>query len=167
MSFKVNILCVALILPFLTAPVHAVDGFDDAFIVSNGVLVVDADKAMGAGIEILDASGSLSEGVVVLRTGLSLWVENQKAMQVDASPSVLAALDTNNDNRIDEEDLLWDAMYLAVDYNKDGVIVKGEYALIGNCGVDALQLDLEAGKVWSLHTDGSTKVVRTPLAQPQ
>jgi hypothetical protein len=52
--------------------------------------------------------------------------------------------------------------YVAVDYDGDDIIGNGEYALIGECGVDALKIDLAAGRVSSVHSDGKTKVVKLP-----
>ena len=68
----------------------------------------------------------------------------------------------NRDNLIDAKDPAWENMYLAVDYNGDGSIGQGEYALIGECGVDALKIDVQAGQAWSLHSDGKTKIVKLP-----
>ena len=53
-------------------------------------------------------------------------------------------------------------LFLAVDYNGDGAIGKGEYALIGNCGVKSLKLKPNLQEAWSVHTNGSIKTVTTP-----
>ena len=81
---------------------------------------------------------------------------------IAASPNALTVLDINKDQRLDTNDPVWDNMHLAVDYNDDGIIGEGEYALIGECGVDALELVPEEGLAWSLHSDGNRKLVGLP-----
>lgn len=103
-------------------------------------------------------------GVVALRFGLSITNANGEIAVIGPSPDALTILDGNKDSRLDHSDPLWDNMHLAVDYNGDSNIGEGEYALIGECGVDALELDLEAGQAWSHHSDGKTKIITLPSA---
>ena len=138
------------------------DSGNDMYIVSDGLLVLDAEGAAQDGIRVLDKAGQRLEGVVVLRAGLSIAVDDGESAVIEASPDALAVLDDNNDQQLDASDPAWGNMHLAVDYNGDGTIGEGEYALIGECGVDALELDLRAGQAWSLHSDGAKK----PLALP-
>jgi hypothetical protein len=102
--------------------------------------------------------------VAVLRAGFSIAISNGESALIQSSPDALAVLDSNKDNQLDANDPVWNSMHLAIDYNGDGIIGEGEYALIGECGVDALELDLETGQVWSLHSDGARKPVQLPGA---
>jgi hypothetical protein len=142
----------------------ASDSGDDMYVVSDGMLAVDANEAANNGVQILDRAGGLMDGVTVLRFGLSISNDNGETVVIEASPDALSVLDANKDSRLDHSDPLWDNIYLAVDYNGDGNIGEGEYALIGECGIDALELDLEAGQAWSHHSDGETKVITLPRA---
>jgi hypothetical protein len=142
----------------------ASDSGNDMYIVSDGILVIDVAAAVRDGVQVLDHAGQPLEGVAVLRAGLSIAVANGETALIQSSPDALAVLDSNKDNRLDANDPVWNNMHLAVDYNGDGVIGQGEYALIGECGVDALELDLEAGQVWSQHSDGARKPVQLPGA---
>ena len=142
----------------------ASDSSNDMYIVSDGLLVIDTKLAAHDGVRVLDHAGQPLEGVVVLRAGLSIAVGNGVQAVIEASPDALAVLDSNKDLQLDANDPAWHNMHLAVDYNGDGIIGEGEYALIGECGVDALELDLEAGQAWSHHSDGVRKPVQLPGA---
>lgn len=144
----------------LVVPVGA--AASDAFIVSSGMLAVDADDTREQGLTIQDAAGNVLGGVVVLRAGLSLVDAAGRTYVVESSPTALAAFDTTGDGAIDAADPHWEAMFLAVDYNRDAAITKGEYALIGKCGVDSLHLHLAEGRATSKHTNGSTRDVGLP-----
>ena len=141
----------------------AADSGDDMYVVSDGMLAVDTVAAGEVGITILDRAGEKVSSVVPLRHGFSILVEGGESAVIGASPDALFVLDANNDNRIDANDPAWQNMHLAVDYNGDGAIGSGEYALIGECGVDALVLDSE-GQAWSLHAKGDKKPVVLPVA---
>ena len=134
----------------------------DRYMVSNGILVVDAKALRAEGIDIMDEQGQPLEGVIAVRAGLSIIDSNNQSRRIGGSSNDLSVFDTNKDWRIDESDASWEAMYLSVDYNSDGVVGEGEYALIGNCGIDAIRLDADNDKAWSLHKDGKTKVVKVP-----
>jgi len=138
------------------------DSGEDMYVVSDGMLAVDTSTAGDVGIFILDRNGQKMVGVVPLRHGFSISRDDGGSTIIDASPDALAVLDSNKDNLIDAKDPVWDNMHLAVDYDGDGKIGQGEYALIGECGVDALKIDVSAGQAWSLHSDGKTKVVKLP-----
>ena len=71
----------------------------------------------------------------------------------------VTVFDDNEDHRIDQDDSAWNSMCLAVDYNGNGEIGDGEYALIGKCGVDGITLDLANGEAWSIHTNGAKKII--------
>jgi hypothetical protein len=142
----------------------ASDSGSDMYVVSDGLLVIDTKLAAHDGVRVLDHMGQPLDGVIVLRAGLSIAVDNGAEVVIEASPDALAVLDTNSDQRLDATDPAWHNMHLAVDYNGDGIIGEGEYALIGECGVDALELDLEAGQAWSHHSDGARKPVQLPGA---
>ena len=45
---------------------------EDAFLVSNGILAVDASALTGIGIDIVDEDGQAMKGVIAFRTGLSV-----------------------------------------------------------------------------------------------
>jgi len=137
---------------------------DDMYVVSDGILVIDTATAGKAGIFILDQNGQKLAGVIPLRYGLSISQDGDRSAVIESSPDALIILDSNRDNLIDAKDPAWENMHLAVDYNGDGNIDKGEYALIGKCGVDALKIDIQAGQAWSLHSDGKTKVIKLPNA---
>ncbi len=140
------------------------DSGDDMYIVSDGILVIDANEAANNGVQILDRAGHLMDGIVTLRSGLSISNDSGKIIVIKASSDALTVLDANKDSRLDDSDPAWSNMHLAVDYNGDGTIGQGEYALIGNCGVDGLELDLKTGQAWSHHSDGRTEIVKLPGA---
>ena len=140
----------------------AADSGDDMYVVSEGMLAVDTTTAGDMGIFILDRNGQRMTGVVPLRHGFSISRDNGGSAIIEASPDALAVLDSNKDNLIDAKDPAWENMHLAVDYDGNGNIGQGEYALIGECGVDALKIDVPAGQAWSLHSDGKTKEVKLP-----
>ncbi len=140
----------------------AADTGDDMYVVSNGMLAVDTGTASSIGIYILDRAGQKMAGVVPLRNGFSISQDKGRLAVIESSPDALTILDSNNDNQIDAEDPAWKNMHLAVDYDGDGKIGDGEYALIGECGVDALKIDVSSGEAWSVHSDGKTKVVKLP-----
>jgi hypothetical protein len=142
----------------------ASDSGNDMYIVSDGILVIDAAATMHDGIQVLDPAGQPLEGVAVLRAGLAIAVANGESAVIQSSPDALAVLDINKDNQLDANDPVWKNMHLAIDYNGDGIIGEGEYALIGECGVDALELDLDAGQAWSQHSDGARKPIQLPGA---
>ncbi len=133
-----------------------------AYIVSSGMLAIDTQAAKDHGLEIFDQDSQLMDGIVPLRSGLVIKRGNKQSSTIGQSPNALIIFDANQDGLINDSDPLWQAMHLAVDYNDDGVIGDGEYALIGECGVDALKLDDAAGKVWSQHTGGDLKLVKSP-----
>jgi hypothetical protein len=142
----------------------ASDSGDDMYVVSGGILAVDTNAAVNNGFQILDRGGQRMDGVVALRFGLSISNDSGETVVIEASPNALFVLDANKDSRLDDSDPMWNNMHLAVDYNGDGNIGEGEYALIGECGIDALELDLEAGQAWSHHSDGTTKIITLPSA---
>jgi len=142
----------------------ASDSGDDMYVVSDGMLALDTNEAAKNGIQLLDRAGRPMDGVVVLRFGISISNDNGETVLIEASPDALSVLDVNKDGRLDDSDPLWNNMHLAVDYDGDGTIGQGEYALIGECGVDALDLDLKRGQAWSHHSDGRTKIVKLPSA---
>ena len=135
---------------------------EDAFIIGGGMLAVDADLAKNKGLLLTDAAGQSMHGVVVIKPGLTVTDTNMRETLIDDTPRSLVPLDGNQDYTIDALDPYWDAMFLAVDYNGDGAIGKGEYALIGNCGVKSLKLKPNLQEAWSVHTNGSIKTVTTP-----
>jgi hypothetical protein len=135
---------------------------EDAFLVSNGILAVDTNGLRDIGIDIVDDNGRALEGVIAFRTGLSVTDTNKQSRRIAGSVDDLSVFDINEDLRIDAHDAPWDAMYLAVDYNGDGDIGSGEYALIGECGVNAISLDLANNKAWSLHRFWVKKEVKIP-----
>ena len=168
-GYKMDILCkfTFTILVFLAAGAcaekrNAADSGDDMYVVSDGMLAVDTGTAQEVGIFILDRNGDKLTGVVPLRSGLSISKDEDRSAVIGPSPDALIILDSNSDNMIDAKDPAWDNMYLAVDYDGDGSIGRGEYALIGECGVDALKIDIPKGQAWSLHSDGKTKLVQLP-----
>jgi len=140
----------------------AADSGDDMYVVSNGMLAVDTSTAGDVGIFILNRSGQEMAGVVPLRHGFSISRNDGGSTIIQASPAALTILDSNKDNLIDANDPAWGSMHLAVDYNGDGNIGQGEYALIGECGVDALKIDIPAKQAWSIHSDGKVKAVKLP-----
>jgi hypothetical protein len=142
----------------------ASDTGSDMYIVSDGLLVIDTDMAAQDGIRVLGPAGQPLEGVVVLRAGLSIAVDKGESAVIASSPDALAVLDFNYDQQLDANDPAWSNMHLAVDYNDDGTIGEGEYALIGECGVDSIELDLGAGQAWSHHSDGGKKSLALPGA---
>ncbi len=142
----------------------ASDSGNDMYIVSDGILVIDNAAATHNGVQVLDRAGKPLDGVAVLRAGFSIAINNGESAVIQSSPDALAVLDINKDSQLDANDPVWNSMHLAIDYNGDGIIGEGEYALIGECGVDALELDLETGQVWSLHSDGVRKPVQLPGA---
>ncbi len=135
---------------------------EDAFLVSNGILAVDASALTGIGIDIVDEDGQAMKGVIAFRTGLSVTDTNNRSRRIAGSVYDLSVFDINEDNSIDDGDAPWDAMYLAVDYDNNGDIGSGEYALIGECGVNAISLDLANDKAWSLHRFWVRKEVTIP-----
>lgn len=135
---------------------------EDAFLVSNGILAVDATALRDMGIDIIDEDGQAMKGVIVFRTGLSVTDTNKQSRTIAGSVYDLSVFDINEDDSIDKDDAPWDAMYLAVDYNEDGDIGSGEYALIGECGVNGISLDLANDKAWSLHKFWVRKEVKIP-----
>lgn len=135
---------------------------EDTFLVSNGILAVDANALRDMGIDIVDEDGQAMKGVIVFRAGLSVTDANKQSRRIAGSVYDLSVFDINQDDRIDEGDAPWGAMYLAVDYNEDGDIGSGEYALIGECGVNAISLDLANDKAWSLHDFWVKKEVKIP-----
>jgi hypothetical protein len=140
----------------------AADSGEDMYVVSDGMLAVDTAAATANGIQILDRNGGVMEGVVVLRAGLSIVNKGGEMSVIGPAPDALSILDENGDNRLDAGDPAWGTMHLAVDYNGDNTIGNGEYALIGECGVDALVLDLDRAQAQSLHSDGKIKIVKMP-----
>ena len=142
----------------------AADSGDDMYVVSDGMLAVDTATAGDVGIVILDRNGKKMTGVVALRHGFSISRNDGGSAVIEASPDALTVLDANHDNQIDAKDPAWDNMHLAVDYDGDGIIGQGEYALIGECGVDSLKIDSQNGQVWSVHSNGKTKLVKLPNA---
>ena len=149
-----------LLLAILCVPV-GISHAENAFIIGGGMLAIDADLVRKKGLVLKAAGGQLLHGVVVIKPGLTV-INEDLVRVIDETPSSLVLLDGNLDDSIDALDSYWDAMFLAVDYNGDGEIRKGEYALIGNCGVKALKLNPNSGEAWSVHTDGSTKKVGMP-----
>ena len=140
----------------------AKDSGDDMYVVSDGMLAVDAASAGDAGITILDTEGRKMASVVPLRRGYTITSADGGSVEVENTLKALLIFDSNDDNLINSSDPVWRNMHLAVDYDGDGVIGRGEYALIGECGIDGLKLDAQAGQAWSLHTDGETKAVKFP-----
>jgi hypothetical protein len=140
----------------------AADSGDDMYVVSDGMLAVDTASAGESGISILDRDGKKMSNVVPLRHGFTISVADGESAEVANSPDALLVFDSNRDSLINSKDPVWANMHLAVDYDGDGRIGEGEYALIGECGVDALKLDVQAGQAWSLHSDGETKVIKLP-----
>ncbi len=135
---------------------------NDAFIVGGGLLTLDTRSAGARDVFAADHDGHLLAGVVVLRPGLSITVDDGPARTIEASPRSLSVFDGNGDGQIDAADPLWQSLHLAVDYNEDGTIGDGEYALIGECGIEALRLDPAADQIWSVHKRGKEKAVRPP-----
>jgi hypothetical protein len=159
-------LSIGLLLVFITGGCAekrtAADSGDDMYVVSDGMLAVDTASAEESGISIFDRDGKKMSSVVPLRHGFTISVADGESAEVTNTPDALLVLDSNSDSLINSKDPVWKNMHLAVDYNGDGLIGKGEYALIGECGVDALKLDVQAGQAWSLHSDGETKVMKLP-----
>jgi hypothetical protein len=169
MKYKINTICkfsftffMLLVVSACAEKRNAADSGDDMYVVSDGMLAVDTEAAGRSGIFILDRNGDKLTGVIPLRYGLSISQDDAGSAVIGASPDALIVLDANRDNLIDAKDPAWENMHLAVDYNGDGSIGQGEYALIGECGVDALKIDVQAGQAWSLHSDGETKIVKLP-----
>jgi hypothetical protein len=165
MNYLAGLLCIFSALMAMSGCTEnrtAADSGDDMYVVSDGMLAVDTETARNVGIFILDREGQKMTGVVPLRYGFSISLDDGGSVVIESSPNALVSLDSNKDNLIDLNDPVWETMYLAVDYDGDGAIGKGEYALIGECGVDALKIDVPAGQAWSLHTDGETKIVKLP-----
>lgn len=132
---------------------------DEIYLVSNGILVVDAEALRDNHIDIKDENGQSLGGVIAIRPGLSITDASGRLTNLGGSITDLSVFDENKDHRIDHDDSAWHAMYLAVDYNRDGEIGDGEYALIGDCGVDAITFDLANGNAWSIHKDGAKKAI--------
>ena len=130
------------------------------FVVSDGILAVDAHALREIGINILDNDGQEVHRVIEFREGLTINHGGDQSVNVTGSMGDLSVFDANGDGSIDEDDAPWDLMYLSIDYNKDGVIGKGEYALIGECGVNGINLELADGQAWSRHGFLSRKEVR-------
>lgn len=165
MNYGVGLLCISSALLGMSGCTEkrtTADSGDDMYIVSDGMLAVDTETARNAGIFILNREGQRMAGVVPLRYGFSISLDDGGSVVIESSPNALASLDSNKDNLINLNDPVGENMHLAVDYDGDGTIGKGEYALIGECGVDGLKIDVPAGQAWSLHTDGQTKIVKLP-----
>jgi len=167
MIFISRLVLVLMVLPVVFACAEkrtASDSGNDMYIISDGILVIDAAEAAHNNVQMYDRDGALMGGIVVLRLGQTVVNNGGDSAVIEASSNALSVLDANRDNRLDHSDPVWDSMHLAVDYNDDGIIGEGEYALIGECGVDAIKLDMETGQAWSLHADGETKQVKLPAA---
>ena len=133
---------------------------DDAFMVSGGMLTVNADDIAQHGVVLRDASGESLYGIVVLSPGLQIDFAEQQPVQISSSTTSLSVFDQNDDRQLSDEDPIWNSMYLAVDYNSDGQISKGEYALIGKCGVKSINFSPTDDQVLSHHTNGTIRDVR-------
>ncbi len=165
MDYVGRLICILLLVLAVSACAEkrtAAESGDDMYVVSDGMLAVDTGTAGGVGIYILDRTGQKMTGVVPLRHGFSISLDDGRLAVIESSPDALIILDSNKDNLIDAKDPAWENMHLAVDYDGDGTIGDGEYALIGECGVDALKIDVLSGQAWSVHSDGKTKVVKLP-----
>ena len=128
---------------------------NEVYQVSSGVLAVDAGALRAAhGIDISDEHGARVGGVSAMRPSLAVTRVTGQSGAIGRVMTDLAVFDDNGDDRIDNDDSVWNQMYLVVDYNRNGRIEDREYALIGDCGVRALTLDMAEGKAWSLHTGG-------------
>ncbi len=139
----------------------------DAFKVSDGILVVDATALRANGVDVSASDGQSLDGIVEVRPGLTVTGVREKMTKIGSSSIDLAVFDLNNDKQIDAQDAPWNAMYLAVDYNRDGEIGKGEYALIGECGVDAISVEASAEDIaWSIHKGGEKKAVTLEQKTP-
>lgn len=140
----------------------------DAFKVSDGILVVDATALRAKGVDMAGSDGQSLDGIVEVQPGLSVKADNEKTTRIGISSLDLAVFDLNGDKQIDDQDAPWDAMYLAVDYNRDGAIGEGEYALIGECGVNAISIDASVDEqAWSIHTKGEKKAVTLEQKEPE
>jgi hypothetical protein len=161
-SYFIFLLAAALLSSGCAEKRTAADSGDDMYVVSDGMLAVEATEAAASGIRILDRNGDAMDGVIVLRSGLTIANADGESSVIGPTPVALSVLDENKDNRLDEGDPAWGNMHLAVDYNGDNIIGEGEYALIGECGIDALELDLNGNLARSLHSNGKIKLVKLP-----
>ena len=100
----------------------AADSGDDMYVVSDGMLAVDAAEAAVNGVRILDRNGDVMDGIIVLRSGLTITNEDGGSSVIGPTPVALSVLDENKDSRIDADDPAWENMHLAVDYNADNII---------------------------------------------
>jgi hypothetical protein len=137
-------------------------GIQGSYIIRSGIVAIDTDAAAKKNLGFFEQDGKKHNGVVAVRPGLMVAVGDQPRVEVGNPPNPLTVFDANQDGRIDASDPVWDVMHLAVDYNGDGTIGSGEYALIGECGVNAIRLDPDTGEIWSLHKDGKTEAVQIP-----
>ncbi len=139
-----------------------------ALLIAVTVGCLGAAAAIGPSSAAADRVSIVSAYLCLILLGAVLLIgptrDDDAVSVIEASPAALIVLDSNRDNLIDTKDPVWKNMHLAVDYDGDGNIGQGESALIGECGVDALEIDAPAGKAWSLHSDGKTKVVKLPSA---
>lgn len=138
------------------------DADDNAYIIGGGLLTLDTRSASAHNVFATDHDGNRLSGAVVLRPGLSIIVDDGPPHAITASPGSLSVFDYDGDGRIDAGDPLWHSLHLAVDYDADGMIGADEYALIGECGVEALKLDAATDQLRSVHARGKEKMARTP-----
>ena len=73
--------CVFMPLLLLAAEIYG----EDAFLVSNGILAVDANALRDIGIDIIDEDGQAMKGVIVFRAGLSVSDANKQSRTIAGS----------------------------------------------------------------------------------
>lgn len=131
----------------------------NAFVIEGGMLVAEMPVISAAGYTVADAAEQPMSGIVILRPGQLITDANKQATTISESAVELAAFDANRDRLIDAADPAWMGLHLSVDYDGDGIIGEGEYALIGECGIDALRIDAANNELQVLHKNGKTTVV--------
>jgi len=134
----------------------------DTFIIDGGMIVLDTESAGALGYTLTDHNEQVISGVSLLQSGQTVTDPEDLKTSI-TGPVALSAFDANRDTLIDAADPAWNSLHLAVDYNEDGVIGEGEYALIGECGVEALKADPANNELLTFHTSGKTSTVTTAL----
>ena len=163
LTFLSTFLCAGLFALIISGCSESPPPAPDTFIIGGGMIVLDTKSAGTLGYSLTDSNDQSISGVSILQSGQTVTDPDNLQTSI-TGPVALSAFDANRDTLIDAADPVWNSLHLAVDYNGDGVIDEGEYALIGECGVEALKTDPANNELLTLHTNGETSIVTTVLA---
>jgi uncharacterized coiled-coil DUF342 family protein len=104
-------------------------GTDDAF------LMVDATSLRALGWDLKNGDGTAVDGNTLFRDGLTVTDKAGNTVQITDGYSLLAALDSDRDGKVNSSDPAWQALRLFVDTDGDGTVGRNELSNISDSAV--------------------------------